>query len=78
MDLASAKVKIRHVFGATCFRRAAPPDIVKLSDYDPARDVREYLAGIMAAARNFPGARSENGDINIKGSDTSGPSVTEE
>ena len=30
----------------------------------------------MAAARNFPGARSENGDINIKGSDTSGPSVT--
>ena len=33
MDLASAKVKIRHVFGATCFRRAAPPDIVKLSGF---------------------------------------------
>ena len=38
MDLASAKVKIRHVFGATCFRRVAPPVIVKLS----GRDLHRY------------------------------------
>ena len=33
--MASAKAKIRHVFGDTFSYRAAPPDIlVKLSEYD--------------------------------------------
>ena len=38
--MASAKAKIRHVFGDTFSCRAAPPDIlVELSDSDPVFNV---------------------------------------
>ena len=41
MEMASIDVKIRHVFGATCFRPAAPPVIGKLSVInDPPQNQR--------------------------------------
>ena len=36
-------VKIRHVFGDTCFRRAAPPVIVKLSGRNSCPDFARLL-----------------------------------
>ena len=52
--MASAKAKIRHLFGDTFSCRAAPPDIlVKLSDREPILQIAAIKMASKMAARAF-------------------------
>ena len=52
--MASAKAKIRHVFGDTFSCRAAPPDIlVELSDREPILQIAAIKIASNMAARAF-------------------------
>ena len=52
--MASAKAKIRHVFGDTFSCRAAPPDIlVELSDREPILQIAAIKMASKMAARAF-------------------------